>query len=243
MGVIFMIAGALPFVLFIKTFAGDWATLLRDQQVRGFIALLVAITLAMTPAIWTEEVPFWRALTVAAFNLTSIVTTTGYASTDYSAWGPFPVAIFFFVTFFGGCTGSTAGGIKTFRLQIMLMAIREQSRRLILPSSIFRRTFNREPVTDDVMRSVIAFFFAYILGWVVLSLAVAAFGVDLVTSASGAAQAIGNVGPGLGEIIGPAGNYSSMPDGAKWLLAFGMLLGRLELFTVLVLFTRTFWRA
>ena len=242
-GVIFMALGALPFVIYIKTVKGDWIALARDQQVRGFLGLLVVTTLATTAWIWSEEMPFGDALTHAAFNIASVVTTTGFASTDYGLWGSFPIGVFLLVTFVGGCTGSSAGAIKIFRIQIMLLVAREQLNKLVLPNLLFSRTFNRQPVSEEVLRSVIAFVFAYIAAIGFLTLGLTAFDLDLVTAFSGAATALGNVGPGLGPIIGPSGNFSSLPDGAKWLLTLGMMLGRLELFTVLVLFTRTFWRA
>jgi trk system potassium uptake protein TrkH len=187
--------------------------------------------------------PFGDALTHAAFNVTSIISTAGYASADYILWGTFPAGIFLILSVFGGCTGSTAGGMKIFRIQIIWQVAREQMRKLVLPSIYYARTFNEEPVSDEVVRSVIAFIFAYIAGTGLLAAGLSAFGLDLVTSLSGAATAIANVGPGLGPIIGPYGNFSSLPDGAKWILIVGMLLGRLEFFTILVIFTRTFWRA
>ena len=242
-GVIFMALGSLPFVLFIKAMKGDWSSLVRDQQVQGFLILLIIATSLMTLWLWHGSIPLDAAFTHAAFNVASIISTTGFASGDYTLWGTFPAGLFFLLTFLGGCTGSTAGAIKMFRIQIMLLVAHEQVRRLILPNLLFSRTYNEEPVTDEVLRSVIAFVFAYIAAVGLVALGLASFGLDLVTSLSGAATAIGNVGPGLGPIIGPYGNFSSLPDGAKWLLVLGMLLGRLEFFTVLVIFTRTFWRA
>jgi len=242
-GVLFMAAGSLPFVLYLKTLKGDWSAFLRDQQVRAFLIMLVVATLAMTVAIWDEGMPFWPALTHAAFNVTSIASTTGFASTDYIQWGHFPAGIFLVLTFIGGCTGSSAGGLKVFRTQILFLVAHEQIRKLVLPNLYFSRTFNGQPVSGDVVRSVIAFVFAYMSTTFLVTLGLTAFDLDLVTAFSGAATAVGNVGPGLGQTIGPYGNFSSLPDGAKWLLTAAMLLGRLELFTVLVLFTRTFWRA
>jgi trk system potassium uptake protein len=242
-GVIFMAAGSLPFVLYLKTIRGDWGAFLRDQQVRGFMIALVIATLAMTVAVWNENMPFWPALTHAAFNVTSIASTTGFASTDYILWGHFPAGIFLVLTFIGGCTGSSAGAIKMFRIQILFLVAHEQIRKLVLPNLYFSRTFNGQPVSGDVTRSVIAFVFAYVSTTFLVTVGLTAFDLDLVTAFSGAATAIGNVGPGLGQTIGPYGNFSTLPDGAKWLLTVAMLLGRLEMFTVLVLFTRTFWRA
>ena len=242
-GVVFMALGSLPFVLYIKSIKGDWPSLFRDQQVRGFMLLLAVSTLCLTVWLWESSMPFWMALTHAAFNVTSIVSTTGFSSADYTLWGTFPAGLILLLTFIGGCTGSTAGAIKVFRIEIMLLVAREQLRKLVLPNLYFSRTFNGEPVSDEILRSVIAFIFIYISVTGLLTLGMTALGLDLVTSFSGVATAVGNVGPGLGPIIGPYGNFSSIPDGAKWILIVGMLLGRLEFFTILVIFTRTFWRA
>jgi trk system potassium uptake protein TrkH len=241
---VFMTAGALPFVLYIKAMRGDWHSLWRDQQVRGFLLLLLAVS--VTVALWlklTQGMPILQALRLAAFNVTSIVTTTGYATADYMTWGAFPIAVFLLMTFAGGCTGSTSGAIKMFRHQILLLMAREQLQRLVMPHATFRRRYNGQHVPEDIIPSVLGFLAVYLLVTCVLTLGLTVFGLDLVTAVSGAATAIGNVGPGLGAVIGPAGSFASLPDGAKWLLSLGMLLGRLELFTVLVLFTPFFWRA
>ena len=239
----FMILGSLPFVLYVKALRGDIGAFARDQQVRGYILILLVSTVMVAAWLWYGNMPVADALTHAAFNVTSVASTAGYASADYILWGTFPSAAFLILSLFGGCTGSTAGGIKVFRIQIVWQIVHEQMRKLVLPSVYYARTFNGDPVSDEVVRSVIAFMFAYIAATGLLALGLTWFGLDLVTSFSGAASAIANVGPGLGPIIGPYGNFSSLPDGAKWILILGMLLGRLEFFTILVIFTRTFWRA
>ena len=241
--IVFMAAGSLPFVLYIKSVKGDWLALFRDQQVRGFFTMVVVAAIFLTVWLYLKHWPLLSAIRQAMFNVTSIVTTTGYASDDYTTWGPLPVSVFLILTFLGGCTGSTAGAIKVFRLQIMLLMTREQLWRLLLPSIIFPRRYNGERVSDDIIPSVVAFLAAYIVVTAVITLCLSAFGLDLVTSISATATAIGNVGPGLGHIVGPSGNFASLPDGAKWLLTLAMMLGRLELFTVLVILTPAFWRA
>lgn len=243
LGTVFMMAGALPFVLYIKGVRGEPGALFRDQQVRGFGGILALAILALGASQWLQGMPPADALRHAAFNVTSIVTTTGYASTDYTLWGDFAIGAFLLFTFIGGCTGSTAGAIKVFRHQLLLMMIREQMRRLYVPHLVYPRLYNGRQVPRDIIPSVVAFLAAYVGVTALLGVALSAFGLDLVTSMSGAATAMGNVGPGLGPIIGPAGTFASLPDGAKWLLSLGMLLGRLELFTVLVIFTPAFWRA
>jgi trk/ktr system potassium uptake protein len=240
---LFMAAGAMPFVLYIKAMKGDWRSFFHDQQIRGFLLLLVLASLAI--AAWlklSEGMALANALRLAVFSVVSVVTTTGFTCTDYTAWGTFPIGAFLLLTFAGGCTGSTSGAIKMFRYQILLLMAHEQLRRLVMPHATFRRRYNGQHLPEDIIPSVLAFLAVYLTSICVLSLGLGAFGLDLVTSVSGAATAIGNVGPGLGPVIGPSGNFATLPDGAKWLLTAGMLLGRLELFTVLVLFTPFFWR-
>jgi trk system potassium uptake protein TrkH len=172
----------------------------------------------------------------------SLGTTTGLVSEDYSLWGPFPEALFIVLLFVGGCTGSTTGAIKVFRFCILGSFAKWQLRSLIHQHRVLLPTYNGLPVSDEVVRSVIGFIVLYLFAFAVLGTAVAAFNVDMTTAFSGVAQALGNVGPGFGTVIGPAGNFSALPEGAKWLLSLAMLLGRLELLAVLVLFTPTFWR-
>lgn len=242
-GIVFMASGALPFVLYINALRGNWWSLWADQQVRGFFRLIVLVSIVLAAWLWLANgETLADAIRLAAFNVTSIITTTGYSSADYAAWGGFPVGLFLLLIFVGGCTGSTSGAIKIFRHQVLILMAHEQLRRLVLPHGSFPRRYNRAHVPDDIIPSVLAFLAAYVIAVFVLTLGLSAHGLDLVTSFSGAASAISNVGPALGPIIGPAGSYASLPDGAKWLLSLGMLLGRLELFTVLVIFMPTFWR-
>src|SRR5690606_7828438 len=178
----------------------------------------------------------------ATFNVVSVVTTTGFASADYASWGNAAVGVFFGLLFVGGCTGSTSGGVKIFRLEVMAVMLKAHFMRLLYPNGVFPRTYGGRVLDDDVVGSVVAFLTVFVLFYSAVTIALMAFGLDFLTSASGAATALANVGPGLGEIIGPAGNFSSLPDGAKWVMCIGMLLGRLELFTVLILFVPRFWR-
>jgi trk system potassium uptake protein TrkH len=170
------------------------------------------------------------------------VTTTGFASADYMTWGGFAVFAFFLLTYLGGCTGSTSGGIKMLRLQIVYLFARAQVMRQLSPHRVVPMKFEGRDVGPDVGGSVLAFIGIYVASIVVIGLMLSAMGLDFITALSGAAQAIGNIGPGLGPTIGPAGNFASLPDAAKWLLGLAMLLGRLELMTVLVLLTPAFWR-
>ena len=242
MASLFMLSGALPFVLYIRFIRGSGSSLWQDQQVRGLLKLLlVAIVILSAWRVTHGSDPF-EAITHVTFNIVSVVTTTGYASDDYTLWGALPVVAFFYLTFIGGCSGSTSGGMKIFRFQIATLMLRNQLRYLIHANGVFTTRYNQQPVTNDISRSVVAFSFFFFITIAVLALCLSALGLDLVTALSGAATAVTNVGPGLGDIIGPAGNFAPLPDAAKWLLCIGMLMGRLEILTVVVLMTPMFWR-
>jgi trk system potassium uptake protein TrkH len=239
-----MFIGGLPFVLMLNTIHGQKAALFRDSQVRTYAAVVAGLVLVLTAFLWLRNgVEPLLALRQASFNLISVMTGTGYATSDFYRWGSFAVPLFFFAMFIGGCAGSTTCGMKIFRFQVLYAAARTQIRHLFQPHGVFIPYYNRQPIPSDVIESVLSFFFVFILCFGVLAVGLGMLGLDYLTAISGAATALCNVGPGLGEIIGPAGNFSTLPDAAKWMLSAGMLLGRLELFTVIVLFSRTFWRA
>lgn len=240
----FMIIGSLPFLLYFQVVRGRPLALWRDSQVRWFFAILAAAIGCMTLyQISGNDLPLAQSLRFTAFNVTSIMTGTGYVTDDYGQWGGFAVVLFFFVMFIGGCAGSTSCGIKIFRFQVLYAAAHSQMSRLLQPHGVFVANFNRRPIPDSVMDSVMSFFFLFALSFAVMAVLLSLMGLDFLTAVSGAATAISNVGPGLGDVIGPSGTFAPLPDMAKWLLAAGMLLGRLELLTVMVLFTRTFWRS
>ena len=178
----------------------------------------------------------------SAFNVVSIITGTGYSTEAFDQWGGFSLTVFFLLMFVGGCAGSTSCGIKIFRFQVLYANARVQMARLLQPHGVFIPYFNRAPIPEGVSISVMGFFFLFICAFAWLAMALGLTGLDFLTAVSGAATSIANVGPGLGDIIGPSGTFAPLPDTAKWLLSAGMLLGRLELFTVLVLFLPSFWR-
>lgn len=241
--VVFMLMGGITFTLHIRAMKAGPRAYLGDEQTRGFLALVVLATLAMAAWIVVEKnMPLAFALRTALFNVTSIVTTTGFASTDYLLWGAFPIAAFYFLTFVGGCSGSTSGAIKIFRFQVIYAVAHQQLIRMLAPHRVTIAQVQGKEIDGAAAISVLGFFFFYAMTFALLALALSLFGLDVVTALSGAATAVGNVGPGLGAIIGPAGNFASLPEGAKWLLSAGMLLGRLEFVTVFVLLTRAFWR-
>ncbi|NNG04220.1 MAG: TrkH family potassium uptake protein [Inquilinus sp.] len=240
----FMIAGALPFALYLRAVRGNLRALFRDSQVRWFFAIVVVVIAAMTAYVWQnlEGVGLERALQLCVFNVVSIITGTGYATADYGSWGPFAIGGFFFMMFIGGCAGSTTCGIKGFRFQVAYATARAQMNKLMHPHGVFIAYYNGRPIPESVSESVMSFFFLFVVSFVALAMGLGLLGLDFVTSMSGAASAIANVGPGLGPIIGPTGTFRDLPDTAMWLLSFGMLLGRLELFTVLMLIVPGFWR-
>lgn len=241
--IVFMLAGAMPFVLFVRVVVQRKFLFHRDSQVRGLV-FIVFITAAMlsTQLVWAEDKPLREAITLATFNLVSVITTCGYATTDYQLWGPLAIIIFFFCTFIGGCSGSTSGGLKIFRLQLLAGVVKGQLTTAIHPHAVMRHYYNKRLVSPEIIASSISFIFMMVISWVVISILLACTGLDLVTSITGSATALTNVGPGLGSIIGPAGNFAPLSDAAKWVLSFGMLLGRLEFLTLLVIFSKTFWK-
>lgn len=242
-GTLFMLIGALPFTLIISFANRPRRNLLTNQQVVGLLAIVATVTAALSLHLGLNQnyAPV-DAVTQSAFNLVSIITTTGYASSDYTLWGPFSIALFFIVMFIGGCSGSTSGGMKVFRFQLSYLFLRSQIQRLIHPQGVFVTLYNKKPLPDDIMLSAVAFSFLFFVCLAAFTLLLAMLGLDLVTSLTAAATALTNVGPGLGDIIGPAGNFAPLPDSAKWLLCVAMIMGRLELLTVIVLFSPIFWR-
>ncbi len=240
---IFMILGSLPFVLYLRFLRGNLAAFARDAQVRLFLAILAVSVLLTALWLWRNGLmPPLESLRYSTFNVISIMTGTGYATAQFDLWGGFVMSLMFVLMFIGGCAGSTTCGIKIFRFQVLYSTARSQLKRLIQPSGVFIPYYNNRPIPEAVSLSVMGFFFLFTASFAMLAAALGFVGLDFITAVSAAASAIANVGPGLGEIVGPAGTYAPLPDEAKWLLSAGMLLGRLELFTVLVLLSRSFWR-
>ncbi len=240
--IVFMIIGALPFVLIIQALRGQPLLLWRDPQVRALVGFLAIISLGLTVYLGVKmRFPFDEALLNATFNVVSIVTGTGYALGDYTQWGAPVIGLALLLKFVGGCTGSTTGGIKVFRFLVFFGTVRAHLRRMVRPNRIMSEEYGGTRLTPELSFSVLAFLVVYLGSVGVITMALSLFDLDLVTAISAAATSVGNVGPGLGPVIGPAGNFAPLPDGAKWLLSFAMLVGRLELFTVLVLLDPDFW--
>ena len=241
---IFILLGSIPFISYLKFLNGNKNILFSDLQIKGLIFLVIISTLIMFIylLISNYDANVTDKIRISSFNVISILSGTGYVTDDFDLWGKFSLIFFLFLMFVGGCAGSTACGIKIFRLQILLIFFKNQIKRLIYPNSVMVNKYNNQKITETFLNSVIIFIFSFLLIFFVIALLLSLTGLDFVTSISGAASAISNVGPGLGELIGPSGNYSKLPEVSKWILSFAMLLGRLELFAVLVLFFPSFWR-
>lgn len=242
--VIFMIIGSLPFVVFLKFVHGDRKSLFNDDQIKLFFLLLISLILIIT--FWIKNkyisISIEDSFRMALFNITSIMTGTGFTSSNYNLWGGLGLIIMIIIMFIGGCAGSTTGGIKIFRLQLLFRGSHTQIKKLTQPHAVFLTSFNGKAVNDETFNSIMGFFFMYILIFILSSISLGFFNLDFMTSFSAAASAISNVGPGLGPVVGPLSNYNSFPDGAKWILSFTMLIGRLELFTFLVILSVSFWK-
>lgn len=241
---VFMIAAALPFTLLVMALHGKPQAILKDAQARGFLFVILMATVILTGVLVVTGVhgdnSAWR---MASFNAVSVITGTGYATTDYGAWGAAAEATFFVFMFIGGCAGSTSCSVKIFRYQIAGTAIRRYLAHLLRPNAIFPMRYNGRPVADSALHSVLGFFFVFFAVYAISAALLSAIGLDLTTALSGAATSLANVGPGLGDIIGPAGTFQTLPDAAKWILTANMLIGRLEVLAVLVVIMPRFWRS
>jgi len=242
--ILFMVLAALPFVLYVRMIDRRLVAFWHDSQVRFFLkTLAVAGGIVSLWLLRSQDVPFARAVTAGLFSVVSVVTTTGYAVEDYGKWGAFAVVLFFLLMALGGCTGSTAGGLKAFRLQVAWISIREHAMQIVQPHRVLVRSYGGRTLSDAVVASVMMVTLAFVLTVAALAVSLALTGLDPVSSISGALTAVANVGPGLGPVIGPAGNYSTLSDAAEWLMSAGMLFGRLEFVTILVILSPGFWRS
>ena len=241
---IFIILGSIPFISYLKFAQGNKQVFFKDVQIRGLIYLLVfSIIVIFLYLVFTNyESSVFDKIRISSFNVISILSGTGYVTDDFGLWGKFSLIFFLILMFIGGCAGSTACGIKIFRLQMLLIFLNNQIKKLIYPNSVIITKYNNQKISDNFINSVIIFIFTFLFIFLIIAMLLSISGLDFITSISGAASSISNVGPGLGDIIGPNGNYKDIPDVSKWILSLGMLLGRLELFAVLVLFFPSFWR-
>ena len=242
--IIFIILGSLPFITYIKFIKGNKKIFFKDSQIKGLIYFLIFSILLMLLYLLliNNGNNFLENLRISTFNIVSILSGTGYVTEDFSLWGKFPLIFFLFLMFVGGCAGSTTCGIKIFRFQILAKFMLNQVKKIIYPNGVFSIRYNNEKISNTFIYSIITFIFLYFFIFFILSTLLSLNGLDFITATSGAASAISNVGPGLGDVIGPNGNFYDLPDFSKLCLSLGMLLGRLELFAVLVLFFPSFWK-
>jgi len=241
--IIFIILGSIPFITYIKFLNGDKKIFISDTQINTFIKIIiVSIILIFIYLLITKSNSVEFNLRSISFNVISILTGTGYVTKDFNQWGEFPIVFFLILMFIGGCAGSTACGIKIFRIQLLGLFLINQIKKVIYPRGVFVIKYEKNNIDDKFMASVISFIYLYIIIFFILTSILSLTGLDFITAISGAATSISNVGPGLGEIIGPNGNFSTLSNVSKWTLSAGMILGRLELFAILVLFVPSFWR-
>ncbi len=241
--ILFMTLSSLPFVVYLQALPRRPGIFFRDSQVRGFLFIAAVIIVVLTTYLAVTGLYSGEpAIRAAAFTGISVLSGTGFATEDYNLWGGFAVAVLFFTMFIGGCTGSACGGIKIFRFQVIEAAVRAHLRSVIHPHGVFKARYNGRTVPLEAISSVMSFMFMFLVLFAIMSIALSLMGLDTITAVSSIITAMANVGPGLGETVGPAGTFATLPDGAKWIMSAGMLLGRLELFTVLVLFLPSFWR-
>ena len=239
---IFIILGSIPFISYIKFLSGKKNIFYTDTQIKSFIKIIFYSIVILFFYLTIFNKSFSDvSLRSISFNVISILTGTGYVTQNFDDWGSFPLIYFLILMFIGGCAGSTACGIKIFRVQILYLFLKNQLKKIIYPRGIFIIKYDNNNVNEKFMASIIAFIYLYIIIFFIITAMLSLSGLDFTTSISGAATSISNVGPGLGELIGPNGNFSQLPDFSKWILSFGMLLGRLELFAILVLFLPSFW--
>ncbi len=238
---IFIILGSFPFIAYIKFISGNKKIFLNDIQIKTFLKIIIftVIILSIYLSFSNHALLNLRAI---LFNVVSILTGTGYVNAQFDSWGSFSLVLFLILMFIGGCAGSTTCGIKIFRIQILYNFIINNLKKIIYPKGVFVLKYDQNPIDNKFISSIISFIYMYLIIFFLLAALLSLTGLDFVTSLSGAATSISNVGPGLGSVIGPNGNFSSLPDISKWILSVGMILGRLELFAILVLFLPSFWR-
>ena len=240
---IFIILGSIPFISYIKYLSGNKKIFYTDSQIKYFFKIIFfSIIILFLYLNFFDSNIASISLRSISFNVISILTGTGYVTTNFDSWGNFTLIYFLILMFIGGCAGSTTCGIKIFRVQILYLFLKNQLRRMIYPRGVFVIKYDNNIVNDKFMASIISFIYLYIIIFFIIAALLSLSGLDFTTSISGAATSISNVGPGLGELIGPNGNFSLLPDFSKWVLSLGMILGRLELFAILVLFLPSFWQ-
>ena len=237
----FIILGSIPFIAYIKFISGNKKIFLNDIQIKTFLKIIIFTVIILSIYLLFSNYENFSLRSIF-FNTISILSGTGYVNAEFDSWGSFPITLFLALMFIGGCAGSTACGVKIFRIQILYLFILNQLKKIIYPKGVFVIKYDQSAVDEKFIASIISFIYFYIVIFFILTALLSLTGLDFITAISGAATSISNVGPGLGPIIGPNGDFSSLPDLSKWILTVGMILGRLELFAILVLFLPSFWK-
>ena len=241
--IVFMILGSLPFLVLAQTSLKNFFATIKDHQVKIFLLILfVSIFLIYFLANKFVEGSVFQKFISISFNTISIISGTGFVSENFENWGNYASVLFLILMFVGGCAGSTTGGLKVFRFQILFKYLVLHLKKMLQPHAVLASHFNGKKIPDSTYESVMSFFFLYILTFAISALLLSFSGHDFLTCISAAASAISNVGPGLGEIIGPDGNYSSLDNYSKVILIITMFLGRLEMLTIFILFLPAFWK-
>ena len=241
--IIFMVLGSLPFLVLAQTSLKNFFATIKDHQVKIFLIILfVSIFLIYFLANKFVEGSVFQKFISISFNTISIISGTGFVSENFENWGNYASVLFLILMFVGGCAGSTTGGLKVFRFQILFNYLVLHLKKMLQPHAVLASHFNGKKIPDSTYESVMSFFFLYILTFAMSALLLSFSGHDFLTCISAAASAISNVGPGLGEIIGPEGNYSSLDNYSKIVLIITMFLGRLEMLTIFILFLPAFWK-
>ena len=239
--IFFILLGSLPFIAYIKFINGNKMIFFNDIQIQTFFKVILGSIIILSMYLAFSNLDTFSFMAIL-FNIISILTGTGYVNAQFDNWGSFSLVLFLILMFIGGCAGSTTCGIKIFRIQILYSFIINSLKKIIYPKGIFVLKYDQNPIDNKFISSIISFIYMYLIIFFSITALLSLTGLDFITSISGAATAISNVGPGLGSIIGPNGDFSSLPDVSKWILSVGMILGRLELFAILVLFLPSFWR-
>ena len=238
---IFIILGSLPFIAYIKFISGNKKILINDSQIKTFFKIIFSSILILSIYLMVSGSAELNLRSIL-FNIISILTGTGYVNAEFDTWGSFTLVLFLGLMFIGGCAGSTTCGVKIFRIQILYLFVKNQFKKIIYPKGVFILKYDQNPIDNKFISSIISFIYMYLVVFFILTALLSLTGLDFITSISGAATSISNVGPGLGSVIGPNGDFSSLPNVSKWILTLGMILGRLELFAILVLFLPSFWK-
>lgn len=241
--IIFMIIGGATYILYIKLWQGNFKSIYQDSQLRAFLLSMLVASFIITLWNWSNtDIGFFSALRDGTFTTVSIMTTTGFATTDYTLWGSFPLIIVFILSIIGGCTGSTSGGIKVFRLQVLAAVAHSHLKQLRRQHGVYVPTYQNQKISENVAMSVLTFMSLFFLVTIIMASLLTLFQLDILNAFAAAIAAIANTGTGITTLIGPGGTHAPLSDGCKLILMIGMILGRLEILTVFVIFMPSFWR-